>query len=175
PEEEDEDEDEDEEDEDEDQPKKKKPKKEQARSEDLEFRLNIKVTDPRGPAQVALVSPSNYLMLVGTLAVIVGIIAVLYGAWPFLFSKDIVDAARVLNAPKKSDEDSEKGGGQKKATTQNVPMMAEGEEVDEEKLTQEQRQKLGDARDKRWWELFLFMVGGGLVIAYNAVVIVAGV
>src|SRR5262245_42916415 len=92
PEEEDEDEDEDD-DEDEDRPKKTKPKMDRARSEDLEFRLNIKVTDPRGPAQAALVSPSNFLMLVGTLACIGAIIAILYGAWPFLFMDRVLDPA----------------------------------------------------------------------------------
>jgi hypothetical protein len=169
------DEDEEEDDEDEDGPKKSKPKKERARSEDLEFRLNVKVTDPRGPAQAALVSPSNYLILVGSLMVIGGIIAILVGAWPFLFSKDIIDPAKVLNAPKKSDDDDSKESKNKRPTTQSVPMMTSGDEVDEEKLSQEQKQKLWDARDERWWELFWFMLGGSLAIAYNAVVIVAGV
>src|SRR6516164_4305022 len=51
-------EDEDEEDEDDDgKPKKpKQPKKDKARSEDLEWRLNMSVADPRGPAQAAVIS-----------------------------------------------------------------------------------------------------------------------
>src|SRR5262249_28818757 len=87
------DEDEDE-DEDEDRPKKKVQK--DARLADLEFRMNTEVTDPRGPAQAALISPSNFLMLVGALACFVGIGAIGYGAWPFLFLDDVVDAAKVL-------------------------------------------------------------------------------
>src|SRR5262249_38753599 len=72
------------EDEDEDRPK-KKPKKDTARMEDLEFRLNTAVTDPRGPAQAALISPSNFLMLMSFISIAIAVLALAYGAWPFLF------------------------------------------------------------------------------------------
>jgi magnesium-transporting ATPase (P-type) len=165
----------DEDEEDEERPRKKK-KKDTARSEDLEFRLDMSIKDPRGPAQAALISPSNFLMLSAFIAVILGVLSIAYGAWPFLFSNDIVDPARVLNAPKKTDEDESKATAKPAAAKKqaSIPIDPEGN-VMVDQLNSEQKAKLDDARDERWWELFIYMVAGAVVIAYNVVIIVGGV
>jgi hypothetical protein len=166
---------EDEEDDDEDdEGRVKKPKKERVRSEDLEFRLNIKVTDPRGPAQAALISPSNFLMLVGTLACIAGIISIGYGAWPFLFSDDILDMADFFDPPKgSSDSDAEN---KPKATKQRSRVqISEDRKVDRSKVPQEELNRYDDARDEKWWILVACISGGAFVIAYNTVIIIGGV
>ena len=174
-EEEDEDEDEDElEEEEEDRSKSKKPKKERARSEDLEFRLNIKVTDPRGPAQAELISPSNFLMLTGALVCIAGILTVAYGAWPFLFMDDILDPAKYFKAERAKDDEGEtkkQSGAKKKA---NVSVNQEGK-VELDKLSKELQDEFYTARDEEWWWLVGYMVGGGFAIFYNAIIIIGGV
>jgi hypothetical protein len=170
---------EDEEDEDEDDDgrvrKPKKPQKDRVHSEDLEFRLNIKTTDPRGPAQAALISPSNFLMLVGTLACIVGIGSVAYGAWPFLFSDEILDPAEFFGFKKTSqDDDPEKREAASKRPKLMVQLSEDGK-LDLSKVPTEERNRYYDARDERWWILVAFMAGGAFVIAYNAVIIIGGV
>jgi hypothetical protein len=169
-----EEEDEDDEDDDGRVKKPKKTQKDRVRSEDLEFRLNIKVTDPRGPAQAALISPSNFLMLVGTLACIAGIIAVGYGAWPFLFSDEILDPAEFFGLKGSKEDDSEKKDSAPKRPRLMVQLSEDGK-LDLSKVPTEERNRYYDARDEKWWILVAFIAGGAFVIAYNAVIIIGGV
>lgn len=163
------------EDEDEDRPgKAKTPKKQGTRSEDLQFQLNIKVTDPRGPAQAALISPSNFLMLVGTLACIAGVAAVLIGAWPFLFNDRILDPADFFGLNRGKDSEGDKKDGSEKKQKQRVSADSDGK-VDVSKLSDDLKNQFYSAEDAKWWELVLCIGIGALVIAYNSVIIVGGV
>jgi hypothetical protein len=166
-------------DEDEDgEPKPKKPKKDRARSEDLEFRLNTDIPDPRGPAQAAVISPSNLLMLVATLACLVAIWSIFRGAWPFLFLEDIVDATD-FNGPdtRGSMDDDDKPKEQKKAATLKklFPVKDKTNDLDFERLTPEQKKQYNDKRDEVWlWDVG-YIVCGAIILAYNVVIIIGGV
>ena len=169
--------DDEEEDEDEDaKPKPKKTKRERIRSEDLEFRLNTSIADPRGPAQAAVISPSNFLMLVGTLALLAGIFCVFRGAWPFLFLDDIVDA-QDFNGPRPKDIDDDDKPKQKQPTTakQKQFPVDHDNNLQKDQFTQEQWGIYNAKRDEQWNWLVFFIVGGAVLIAYNSVVIIGGV
>jgi hypothetical protein len=171
------DEDEDEDEDEDGKPKPKKPRKDRARMEDLEFRLNTDIPDPRGPAQAAVISPSNLLMLVATLACLVGIWSVFRGAWPFLFLEDIVDATDFNGpAPKDIDDDEKPREKQKTATQKKLfPVKDKTNELDFERLSPEQKQQYNDKRDEVWlWDVGYIIVGA-ILIAYNTVIIIGGV
>jgi hypothetical protein len=171
-----EDEDEDEDgDEDEDRPRKaKKPKKDTARSEDLEFRLNTKVTDPRGPAQAALIGPSNFLMLVATLAIIAAVLVIAYGAWPFLFAERPLDPADYFGVSNKGKDETENKGGDQSKTKMRVMPDQDGK-VDLAKLDQKLQNEFYDAEDARILFLIILMASGAAVLVYNIFIIVGGV
>jgi hypothetical protein len=167
-EEEDEDEDEDYDEDDDDRPRKKKPKKDTARMEDLEFRLNTAVTDLRGPAQAALISPSNFLMLCAFITILVSVLVLAYAAWHFLFMENLgLDIGAVVNMNKKKDGEDKSGGG---GGASNVPT-----DVDLSKLTPEQKDRYWQVHDAWLWFLIFLIVASLFVIGYNAVIIVGGV
>jgi hypothetical protein len=170
----DEEEDEDEED-DEDRPRRvKKPKKDTARSEDLEFRMNVTVTDPRGPAQAALISPSNFLMLVGTLACIAAVLVIAYGVWPFLFAERVLDPAEYFGVSNKGKDETENKGGDQGKTKQRVMPDQDGK-VDLSKLDRKLQDEFFDAEDDRTLFLIILMVSGAAVLVYNIFIIIGGV
>lgn len=163
---EDEEEDEDDDDEDQDRPRKKKPKKEDARMEDLEFRLNTSIADPRGPAQAALIGPSNFLMLCAFITIVIAILALAYGAWPFLFMEYLgLEPKEVLNQAKKKDGE-EKGGG----SNISIP-----DDQDPRQLKGEQAKRYWDAYDAKMVMLIIIIIVSVIVIIYNAFIIVGGV
>jgi hypothetical protein len=162
----DEDEYEDEDDDDDEDRPKKKPKKDTARLEDLEFRMNTAVTDPRGPAQAAIISPSNFLMLMGFISIVIAVVALAYGAWPFLFMDNLgIEIKEALGQGKKKDGD-DKGG----TTASNIPADA-----DISKLRPEEKQRYYDYYDAKWWFLVIIICASVVVIAYNSVIIMGGV
>jgi hypothetical protein len=162
----DEEEDEDYEDEDEDRPRKKPKKKDGARMEDLEFRTNTEVTDPRGPAQAALISPSNFLMLCSFITIVVAILALAYGAWPFLFMDYLgLEPKEVLNQGKKKD-DEDKGG----RANINLP-----QDQDPTKLQGEPARIYWEAYDAKMLQLIIIIITSVIVIIYNSIIIIGGV
>lgn len=92
--------DEDDEDEDEDN-KDRKP--------DLTFALDTSIKDPRGPAQEAVVRPTNWMILVGGIAIILYVGTFIWAMFPFLFSEHFIsdgEMAVALNITRKEDKDA---------------------------------------------------------------------
>jgi hypothetical protein len=122
----DEDEDEDEDDEDgEDGKKKKKSKK-----IDITFSLDTSIKDPRGPAQEAVVRPSNWLVLLGGLDVIFYVATIIWAVFPFLFAEHYISLDPIFGVSAKADE------------MVHIP--------DEASWTADQRAKVADADDNSW-------------------------
>jgi predicted Zn finger-like uncharacterized protein len=88
------DEDDDDEDEDEEKP-------------DLTFALDTSIKDPRGPAQEAVVRPTNWVVLLGSLAIVLYVTWFIVTLFPFIFSEHFVDGddlAKVLKITARGDE-----------------------------------------------------------------------
>jgi hypothetical protein len=158
-----------EEDEDEDEEEEGTAAKKKFKHPDLEFKLDTSIKDPRGPAQAKLIGPSNMLMLVAFVAIVCGVGAVAYGAWPYLFSSDIIDAGKELQGIKIEKQKDVAAGKDKDAP---APELTREEE---EKLPPETRAKLEDKRFERAQELWTCIIAGAVLIAYNCVIIVGGV
>jgi len=169
-------EDEEDEDEDEDRPRKPKKPKKDARMEDLEFRVRMDAPDPRGPAQAALISPSNFLMLVGTLACLVGVGAIAYGAWPFLFTEDILSKEEFFGVTQGKDSGSDTEQKTDSKQKQRKIQVEEGKVVWNDRTpSNEDKEAYYKARDEKELWLIIYMVAGGVVLVYNAFVIIGGV
>jgi hypothetical protein len=154
-------------DEDEDRPRKKKPKKEDARLEDLEFRLNTSITDPRGPAQAALISPSNFLMLMGFITIVAALLTLAYGSYFFLFTENLgLEPKDVLSQAKKKDGEESKGGGG------NISIP---DDQDPKKLQGEQANRYWAAYDAWMSQLIIIIIASVIVIGYNTFIIIGGV
>ncbi len=54
----------------------------------LQYILNEKTRDPRGPAQELIVGPSNWLMFVGILGAFGYFVCIVFALWPFIFPPD---------------------------------------------------------------------------------------
>ncbi len=138
-----EDDDEDDEDEDEDDEeggRKKKP--------DLTFALDISVKDPRGPAQEAVVRPSNWLVLLGGICAFLYVLDVLWGVFPFLFAEHFLTQDQIkaaIGMPVKADD--------------NTPPPPEKD------WSADQRQKVADAE---WAERLyhIFAIVGGIFFIF---------
>jgi hypothetical protein len=88
-----------EDDDDEDRPKKeKKP--------DITFSLDTSVKDPRGPALIETVKPSNRLLLIGFINAVLYLLSICYFVFPLIFwpQEKWVDQSKVLGISHKEDE-----------------------------------------------------------------------
>src|SRR5205823_2304786 len=53
----------------------------------IEYVPNLEVKDPRGPATAALATPSSFILLLGALMCVGGLLGVCISLWPFFFTK----------------------------------------------------------------------------------------
>jgi predicted Zn finger-like uncharacterized protein len=72
---------------------------------DLTFALDESIRDPRGPAQVKVVRPSNFLMIAGVIEVLIGIAILGVNGWPLIFSQEWVDPHVVATGKKAAKPD----------------------------------------------------------------------
>lgn len=75
------------------------------RKPDLSFALDLSVKDPRGPAQVKVVRPSNFLIIIGVLEVVIAVAIIGMYGWPLIFSQEWVDPHLVVTSKQKLKED----------------------------------------------------------------------
>jgi predicted Zn finger-like uncharacterized protein len=156
-EEEDDDEDEDDEDDDDTEEERERKKKKRLKQPDLSFALDLSVKDPRGPANVMLVRPSNFLIASGAVNVLLAIVTLGYATWPFMFAEHVI-----------SDEDAHIAIGS--------PNPGEGKAYSEfpwtEKRSSDKQAKLDDAIDWAWtWRLWTSGVAVFMILVHSLVVI----
>ncbi len=149
PEQEQEEEEEDEEDDEEEEGAKKK----RSKKPDLTFADDLSVKDPRGPAQAAVIRPSNWLLLNGALGCLLGLISVGYGAFPFLFSEHLG------------------------VKPQGVLKDAKGASVTKEwkDLTKDELATIENAEANKLLELIGYIAGGIIGMIYNGVIVLGAV
>ena len=64
---------------------------------DLEFALDTSIKDPRGPAQKAVIFPSNLLILFGAIPFLLYFFGILWMLWPFFFADRVVPPDAVFH------------------------------------------------------------------------------
>jgi hypothetical protein len=147
----DEDDDEDEDDEDE---------EEEEEGFEKQYLEDLKIRDPRGPAQEAIVGPSNKLMLVSFACIVIQLVSIGWWGWPFIFAEHLCDLRKLKNDDGKFIFVDNKG----------VDLNRDWKD-----LTEREKQIVQDADEESMWErLFwlIFPVPGmiyGALIGYGAV------
>jgi hypothetical protein len=58
---------------------------------EIEYAPDVSIKDLRGPAQGHIVRPSNFLMALAAINVVLSIFAIVFNAWPFLFAEHVLD------------------------------------------------------------------------------------
>lgn len=70
--------------------------KEAEEKPDISYAPDMSIRDLRGPAQAAIVTPSNGLMVTGTIVILGGLLWIAIQVWPFIFSENVVDHEKFL-------------------------------------------------------------------------------
>jgi hypothetical protein len=137
--------------------------KEDKREEDkpeIEYAPDMSIKDLRGPAQAALVKPSNYMLLIGGLCCLSDIFIICVMFWPMVFSESVVDWQKVLQAHYKDD----------KTAAQRIEGIKEYKD-----LKDQDREIVREAEgDQRLWR-FLAMGVFLLLLIYNGITVVGAV
>jgi hypothetical protein len=67
----------------------------------IDFNPDLSVKDPRGPAQAAVIKPSNFLMAVSVLTLVANVTAIGFAVWPMIFADSRLEPKDVLKDPQK--------------------------------------------------------------------------
>jgi hypothetical protein len=130
---------------------------------DIEYAPDLSIKDLRGPAQEAVVKPSNYLLLLNGLGCVCNIFLICVMFWPMVFSESSVDYYTVL-------EKYYKGQGGKDAENKIKGIPKERKDLkDQEKAVVEEEEEKDHVWRFEMMGLFLFL------LIYNAVAIIGAV
>src|SRR5579875_3255558 len=72
----------------------------------IDYAPDLSIKDLRGPAQEAVVKPSNLIMLISGLSALSNIFLICWSFWPMVFSDSVVDYYKVLKAHYKDDKNA---------------------------------------------------------------------
>ena len=147
--------DEDDEDEDEEDDEEAKAAEEKRRM----YMLDDSVKDPRGPAQEAVIKPSNILMLTAIVLIALQFFSLFIWAFPFIFAEHLLEPKDVL----------------KKATNDGRPVSKGAKEPEKEwkDLTETEKQKMQDAVDVESERRLLWMIPNVCGIIWGSIVVLA--
>jgi predicted Zn finger-like uncharacterized protein len=128
----------------------------------IEYVPDMSIKDLRGPAQEAVVKPSNYMMLIGGLSALANIFLICWSFWPMVFSESVVDWQKYLTDYYKAKQD--------KNAIQRIEGYKEFKDLKDQDLD-----LVLEANEKETkWRLML-MGGFILLLIYNAIAIVGAV
>jgi DNA-directed RNA polymerase subunit M/transcription elongation factor TFIIS len=130
---------------------------------DIEYAPDMSIKDLRGPAQAAVVKPSNYLLLIGGISALLDILIICVSFWPMVFSEHLIDHADFLEKKYKK-----AGGADTAGKIKSIPK--ERKDIKKEDLAE-----LEDAEsEERKWD-FVQMGIFILMLVYNGVAIIGAV
>jgi predicted Zn finger-like uncharacterized protein len=130
---------------------------------DINYAPDMSIKDLRGPAQAAVVKPTNYLLLLGGLSALSSIFLICVSFWPMVFNEHILDHEDVLTEYYKKTGDKDAA-----AKMKGIPK-------DRKDLKKEDAAIVEDKEDERRQNLFIMMGTFIFVLIYNAVEIVGTV
>jgi predicted Zn finger-like uncharacterized protein len=128
----------------------------------IEYAPDMSIKDLRGPAQAAVVSPSNYLLLIGGLCCLCNLFLICVEFWPMVFSESPVDYRKVVEDYYKDKGD--KNGAEK---VKNYKVRADVKDAELEVVE--------EAEFKSRVERFIGMGVFLLFLIYNAIAIIGAV
>jgi predicted Zn finger-like uncharacterized protein len=137
--------------------------KEEEERPDIEYAPDMSIKDLRGPAQAAVVKPSNYLLLIGGVSALLDIVIICVSFWPMVFSDHLISHEVFLERKYKSSGDKDA-----KSKIQSIPK-------DRKDIKKEELAELEEAESElRKWD-FIQMGVFILMFVYSGVAIVGAV
>jgi hypothetical protein len=130
---------------------------------DIEYAPDMSIKDLRGPAQEAVVKPSNYVILLGGINCLCDLLLICISFWPMVFMDHIFDHETFL-------EKHYKKLGTKEAADKIKSIPKERKDVKKEDLA-----ALEEAEDERRIQLFISLGVFIFLFFYHAVTIVGAV
>jgi hypothetical protein len=125
---------------------------------EIDYAPDVSIKDLRGPAQGYIVRPSNFLLALAAINVLLSIAAILFNAWPFMFAEHVLDHVDYFY------EKYDKSGDQRlKNRAKNLPPKREG-------LTEEEKRELEEQESLEIRNRIIFMVLFFLLAFYDGVV-----
>ena len=140
------------------------PGDEEENKPEIEYAPDMSIKDLRGPAQAAVVKPSNYLLLIGGLSCLCDIFLICFSFWPMVFSDSVVDYEKVLEKHYK-----DKGGKDAAEKIKSIPK--ERKEV----TNKEELAVLEDAEDAERIVRFIALGVYVLLLIYNGIAVLGAV
>jgi predicted Zn finger-like uncharacterized protein len=129
---------------------------------DITYAPDMSIKDLRGPAQEAVVSPSNWMLLIGGVCCLCNIFLICFCFWPMVFSESVVNWQDVLEKHFKQKED--------KNAIQRVQGIKEYKDLKDKDLEIVQEAE----HDAYIWR-FEAMGGFIFLLIYNGIVIIGAV
>ncbi len=74
----------------------KMPEDEEDGKQQIKYEPDTSIKDPRGPAQAAVMGPSNQMLLIAALGGLLNVVAFAVWLWPFVFAPHLIDHADFL-------------------------------------------------------------------------------
>lgn len=128
----------------------------------IEYAPDLSIKDLRGPAQAAVVAPSNYILLVAGLSCLADILIICYAFWPMVFSESVVDWQGVLTKHYEAEK--------KKDAVQRVSGIKEYKDLKDEDLEIVHEAEIVEKR-KRFILMGVYIV----LLIYNGITIIGAV
>jgi DNA-directed RNA polymerase subunit M/transcription elongation factor TFIIS len=125
--------------------------KEAEEKPDITYAPDMSIRDLRGPAQAAIVSPSNGLMVTGTIVILGGLLWIAIQVWPFIFSEYVVDHEKFLY-----DYYSRKSDKKEQERAKNLPKERKDVTEQEKDLLEEQTD--WEVKTRTLWACGTFVV-----------------
>jgi predicted Zn finger-like uncharacterized protein len=133
---------------------------------DIVYAPDMSIKDLRGPAQEAVVKPSNLIMLICGLSALSNLFLICWSFWPMIFSESVVDWQTVLEKHYKKLED--------KNAVQRVQSIKEFKDLKDKDL--ELVQQANEDAVSKFPTGRLWLMGGFiLLLIYNAIVMIGAV
>jgi hypothetical protein len=133
---------------------------------EIVYAPDMSIKDLRGPAQEAVVKPSNLIMLISGLSALSNIFLFCWSFWPMVFSESVVDWQAVLSKHYKKLEDKNAVG-----RVEGFKEFKDLKDKDLEIVQQANEDAISQFPTGRVW----LMGGFFLLLIYNAIVMVGGV
>lgn len=130
---------------------------------EIEYAPDLSIKDLRGPAQEAVVKPSNYMLLLNGLGCLCNLFLICVMFWPMVFSESSVDYYTVLEKHYKSQGTKEAEG-----KIKGIPKEYKDLKDEEKAIVEAEEEK-----DHEW--RFYKMGGFIFLLIYNAVAIIGTV
>lgn len=151
---------------------------EEKKRPEINYAPDMSIKDLRGPAQAAVVKPSNFMMLILGLSALCNLFLICWSFWPMVFSESVVDWYKVLHKHYSSQPDM--SDSQRKSAMQRIQNYKEFKDLDEK-----DRNIVSDADEAavynfwvggfppmgRVWMIGLFI----LLFIYNAIAMIGAV